>query len=660
MKDSYKFLLNQPYPKDEQPSQRWFYDNLAQPLIPITVNIMMQGIKVDQAQIEALRTTVCDVLEDVDKRLATNPIIKKFQTRRYQQLKKSYILEREEKKRSTDYYKADYKSGDMVHRSFLMEEIAKTYTFRYTPEGQLPIGISKWSVTDIKRLLATANSPQFARILISVIEKTISPKNQFVESAMRLLAVTKSALYNQKYIDDIENVSPETLLPTFNPGSSLQKQQLFDYLDIPCEAFSKDTGLPSWERAQVERVNKETDNDAVKHFTQAFIDHSFSAIIRNNFIAAFDKYVIDGTLYGNIKLGGAKSFRLTSQRPNLLNMPSSTSIYAKPLKKCLVAPEGFLVAGSDYGALEEVVSANITLDENKIKIMSGMDSHCFHTLYYWREEVEKYLGKSDDSSEYNKKFKNATKTIPELNALRSKSKPVSFGLAYGCAAPKVAASIKGTFSEGEAIFNRYHNELYPGITDYRENYVLTSTKANGYIHLGHGLRLKSSNPYRDIRTLNNATMQYWSVLTLISILRMDERIKEAGLEADIQCISTIYDSIYYNVRNDPKIIKWLNDNLIEVMTEPFIQNQVVPNVANLDIGYSFAEQIELPNNATTKHISMQIEIIDSKATDIAIKHEMFIATFKAPDKTIHVSDPMDKLADAIQWQQDHQKAHGFS
>lgn len=110
-------------------------------------------------------------------------------------------------------------------------------------------------------------------------------------------------------------------------------------------------------------------------------------------------------------------------------MPSSKSIYAKPLKKCLVAPPGFLVAGSDYSALEEVVAANNTLDKNKVKILAGgYDSHCFHTLYYWKEEVEKYLGPSDDSLEFNKLFKAKTKDIPELDKLRSNSKPVSFGL----------------------------------------------------------------------------------------------------------------------------------------------------------------------------------------------------------------------------------------
>ena len=327
--------------------------------------------------------------------------------------------------------------------------------------------------------------------------------------------------------------------------------------------------------------------------------NSYGAIIRNNFIKAFDTYTIDGVLHGNIKLFGAKSFRNTSNSPNLLNAPSTNSIYAKPLKRCFRASDGRIIYSADLSALEDRVIANVSGDVNKCNVfLEGLDGHSLNACGYFPVEIEKYLGKNTDNVAYVKLFmEKVAAEIKEITEIRQKSKAPRFKLAYG----GYPDAEKGGVITQE-LFDNYHNVLYPGITDYRENYVLPFTQQNGYIHLGLGCRLYSNDANNHIRTLHNATIQFWSILTLIAINEFNHRIREAQLEDAVEVQSTIYDSIYNNVVKDPEVIQWVNNNLIELMTVQYLEEETVHNEAEGEIGPNWAELHKIPNNASIDEI----------------------------------------------------------
>ena len=429
------FPIKDPTKPENTPTRREFYDNIIKTLQPSIIDITLQGIQLDPKAVKELTSTVDTILAEVEHTIANSPLIIAFQQKQLKLLKRAYIQEKHAGKREYQYYLKDYKNGDMTHRSYLvntyLEEMEETIQLVLpSSSALLPTGEIKWSVKEVKNLLDANPSLEFLQLIIG---KAVGVTHKVAIKAMHKLAVKKASLYNIKYDLDIHNVDTNVVMSPFNLNSPQQKGKFFEFLGIDAEEFSKDTGAASWPRAQIERVLKETGDPEIKKLMNAFIDHSFSAIIKNNFLESFKKFSYKNVLRGNLQLGagGAKSFRLTSNNPNMLNQPSSGSRFAKPLKKCLTAPKGFVVAAVDYSALEEVVAANIIKDPTKIKILSsGFDSHCYHSAKFNKEEVEELVGEpNDDSLEWNKKYKELTKSVPKLKEIRSQSKPVSFGLA---------------------------------------------------------------------------------------------------------------------------------------------------------------------------------------------------------------------------------------
>lgn len=95
----------------------------------------------------------------------------------------------------------------------------------------------------------------------------------------------------------------------------------------------------------------------------------------------------------------------------------------------------------------------------------------------------------------------------------------------------------------QAIFDRYHTELYPGVTKFREDYVVPTSKEQGYLHLNWGLRVYSSNPKSDLLSLNNANFQGYSDLTLIAATKFRDRYLANGNPYNIIGLNIIHDAL---------------------------------------------------------------------------------------------------------------------
>ena len=531
--------------------------------------------------------TIDEVLKSVEERLSNNKLIIEYQNSRLPEAQKKHAEDATKALRDIDYYLKPYKSSDMVHRTW----VVNCYLTRINRKIDHK---DKWTVADLKRYNIFAKDA----FLNAIIEKRDLSNNPTVMAAMQELAAYKLDLWNRPRLE--KAMKPVELDP-FNPASNKQCSEFFELHGVEPVAFSKDTGNPSWGREALEEVLSYQNNPAMIEVLEAMIDHSYSAIIKNNFLKAFDSFTIDGVLHGVLKLFGAKSFRPTSNSPNLLNAPSSRSIYAKPLKRSFVAPDGKVVFTADLGALEDRVIANLSGDTNKQAIfLEGLDGHSLNACGYFADQISKIMGPNTDNVAYVKEFyrlveeeKNET-----LGKIRFNSKAPTFKLAYG---GYPDAHKGGVITE--EIFDRYHHILYPGITDYRENYVLSTAKKKGYIHLGLGCRMYASDPESSIRTLNNATIQFWSILTLIAVNELHYRIDQEGLQNEIQITSTIYDSIYTQCLEHPEVLAWLNENMIECMTVQYIEDEVVHNVADGQVGRNWADLVKIPNHATPAEIA---------------------------------------------------------
>lgn len=139
----------------------------------------------------------------------------------------------------------------------------------------------------------------------------------------------------------------------FNRNSSDHlKHLLYDVIGLPIIDYT-DTGEPSTDGDCLNKLLNYTNDDETKELIKTIIGLGDVSKILSTFIPAFKKCYPKANwhyLHGNFNLGGTLSGRLSSNKPNLQNLPSG-SVYGKLVKECFSAPKGWIMVGADFASL---------------------------------------------------------------------------------------------------------------------------------------------------------------------------------------------------------------------------------------------------------------------------------------------------------------------
>jgi DNA polymerase-1 len=430
--------------------------------------------------------------------------------------------------------------------------------------------------------------------------------------AMRLqnIADAKTAKAKKKVytVDD-----PVVAREVFNPNSDQQLAGfLYDYLGYPVLDVTK-SKAPSTAGKTLKKLMPRARTAHHLELLKAFEELSAANIILTTFIPAFERaqQLPDGSwrFYGNFRLGGTISLRLSSSKPNLMNLPSN-STFAPLIKACFVSTGDWLFFGSDFDSLEDKIKTLQTRDPNMMKIyIDGYDGHCLRAYNYWPDKFPDI--EPDDPNSVN-----TIKTRKTYKPLRKDSKAPSFALNYQGTWRTLVNNCGFSEPEAKKIEAGYH-KLYE-VSDLWTAEHLYKARINGYVPLAFNGRLRTPLLARagqkklnflaekEGRSAGNALTQCYCILTLRALNEFMQRVWDSEYRYDILPAITIHDANYGIARNKAGIVEWVNRNLIECMMWnklSELQHDIVKITASMDIHYkNWNNALTLPHNATTDEI----------------------------------------------------------
>lgn len=246
-----------------------------------------------------------------------------------------------------------------------------------------------------------------------------------------------------------------------------------------------------------------------------------------------------GRIHTSYNQAVAATGRLSSNNPNLQNIPIRTE-RGREIRKAFVARnDDFVLLSADYSQIELRIIASLSEDEGMLHAFNnGLDIHTATAAKVYGVEIEE--------------------VTPEM---RRNAKTVNFGIVYGISAFGLSERLNIPRKEAALIIEQYFAK-YPKIKSYMEQSIAFA-KENGFVETILGRRrylrdINSSNfTVRGFAERNaiNAPIQGSSAdMIKIAMIRIHNELKRLNLQS--RMIMQVHDELIFDVhKSEIEIIK---------------------------------------------------------------------------------------------------------
>jgi len=331
-------------------------------------------------------------------------------------------------------------------------------------------------------------------------------------------------------------------------------------------------GMRSTKESELEKIRDE--HEIISHILEY---RELQKLITSYVDTIPEKIGGDGRLHANFVQTGTTTGRISSQDPNLQNIPTKTDL-GKKIRDAFIAEDDFSLVAIDYSQIELRIAALLSGDEKLTEIFrSGGDIHT--------GVASRVFNVSEDSVD---------------KEMRRQAKIINFGILYGMGVNALRVNLGTTREEAKHFYDEYFKN-FSTLASYLEKIKAEATK-NGYTETFFGRRryfpgLRSRLPFiraSSERMAINAPFQGTCAdIIKLAMIRVGDYLSLEKISNDARLVLTVHDELVYEIRKKsvPDTVKKIK----EIMENVIPQNEMagIPLIVKTSVGQNWGNMEEV-------------------------------------------------------------------